>query len=89
MTRFFHQTSTTEAKNDRLDYIPPQINRGVPPLDAEFAQNLKDALSDPKSRREIVEAIVSDKNAFGMLCREIVHRLERDATYVDSRYAQP
>ena len=61
----------------------------MPPEATEFEQSLRDALADPKRRREIVEAIVHDKVAFDILCREIDRRLQYASSYADSRFASP
>jgi len=59
----------------------------MPPKEMEFEQNLKDALSDPEKRREIVEAIVHDSKAFDILFREIDRRLQYESSHADSRFA--
>jgi hypothetical protein len=61
----------------------------VPPEATELGQNLEDIMSDPKKRKEIVEAIVHDKGAFDILYREIDRRLQYELSHADSRFASP
>ena len=61
----------------------------MPPEATELGQSLKDVIGDPKKRKEIVEAIVRDKDAFDILYREIDRRLQYELSHADSRFASP